>query len=100
LSADVDHLADASGVGFRLDEVPVAVCATLEDALGGGEDYELVAALPDTASALAELARAGLGPPLVIGVCTADPARRTLRGEPLAPAGWEHPWASSRRQRR
>ena len=44
LALDLHRLADASGVGFRLDDVPVADGATLQEALGGGEDYELVIA--------------------------------------------------------
>ncbi len=44
LSLDLHRLADASGVGFVLDAVPVAPGATLDEALGGGEDYELVVA--------------------------------------------------------
>ena len=41
LALDLHRLADASEVGFALDEVPVAEGATLAEALGGGEDYEL-----------------------------------------------------------
>ena len=44
LGLDLHRLADASGVGFVLDDVPVADGATLEEALGGGEDYELLIA--------------------------------------------------------
>ena len=42
LALDLHRLCDASGVGFALDEVPVATGATLDEALGGGEDYVLV----------------------------------------------------------
>jgi thiamine-monophosphate kinase len=82
LAADLGHIADASGVGFALDEVPVAPGASLEQALTGGEDYELVFTAP--------VARLPLG--FRIGVCTADPAERTLGGEalPVGPGGWEH----------
>jgi len=45
LALDVHRLADASGVGFALDDVPVAAGATLDEALGGGEDYELLIAV-------------------------------------------------------
>ncbi len=45
LALDLHRLADASGVGFDLDDVPVAEGATLDEALGGGEDYELVVAV-------------------------------------------------------
>ena len=47
LAIDLSRLARASGVGSgsSLDDVPVAAGATLDDALGGGEDYELLATL-------------------------------------------------------
>jgi thiamine-monophosphate kinase len=82
LVADLGHIADESGVGFALDEVPVAAEATLEQALTGGDDYELVFTAPGACTP------AGVR----IGVCTADPAERTLVGEalPRAAGGWEH----------
>lgn len=81
LVADLGHIADESGVGFVLDEVPVAPGATLEQALAGGEDYELVFTAP--------VARLPVG--FRIGTCTADPSERTLAGGPLPDAGgWEH----------
>jgi thiamine-monophosphate kinase len=88
LSADLDHVAVASGVGVRLESVPVHPAATLEEAMGGGEDYALVFCVAESA----ELERAfeGLESPIRIGRCTADPAERTLGGEPFRPAGWEH----------
>ncbi len=92
LLADLGHLADASGVGFRLDDVPVAAGATVEDALGGGEDYELVLATPDAAGLAAAFSDAGLRPPIEIGTCTGDVAERTLAGEPVPALGWEHTW--------
>jgi thiamine-monophosphate kinase len=90
LSGDLSRLADASGVGFRLERVPVAVGARLGDALSGGEDYELVMAVPDPTTLLRSFEAAGLPAPLVLGVCVADRAERTLRGEPLVSGGWEH----------
>ena len=42
LSLDLHRLADASDVGFHLTHIPIAEGATLAEALGGGEDYELV----------------------------------------------------------
>ena len=52
LALDLHRLADASGVGFELDAVPVAEGATLDEALGGGEDYELVVVIePDASTA-------------------------------------------------
>ena len=49
LALDLHRLADASDVGFALESVPVADGATLEEALGGGEDYELLIAVSDVA---------------------------------------------------
>jgi thiamine-monophosphate kinase len=47
LAAGVRQLADASGLGavIEADDVPLADGATLADALGGGEDYELLFAV-------------------------------------------------------
>jgi len=42
LGIDLDRLATASGVGVVLDVVPTAEGATRDEALAGGEDYELV----------------------------------------------------------
>jgi thiamine-monophosphate kinase len=90
--ADLGHLADASGVGFRLDEVPVCEGATTDEALGGGEDYELVVATPDPARLVAAFAEAGLRPPRPVGTCTAAPDERTLAGKPAPALGWQHTW--------
>jgi thiamine-monophosphate kinase len=90
--ADLGHIADASAVGFRLDQVPVCPGATIDDALGGGEDYELVMATARPRQLLTAFAEAGLRTPIRIGTCTADRSERTLAGEPTIPLGWEHPW--------
>jgi len=92
LLADLGHVADASAVGFRLEQVPVCSGATIEDALGGGEDYELVLATTRPGQLVAVFADAGLRPPILIGSCTGDRSERTLAGEPTGPLGWEHPW--------
>jgi thiamine-monophosphate kinase len=92
LALDLHRLADVSEVGFSLDSVPVAEGATLEDALGGGEDYELVivmdAGLADACAR--SWAGAGLRPLHRIGVVTGDPTQRTLGGRNLAQLGWQH----------
>jgi thiamine-monophosphate kinase len=92
LAADLGHVGKASGVGLRLDRVPVAPGATEADALGGGEDYALVFCTPDEGAVAS--AFAGLVQPVRIGVCTADPLERVLRGGPLPLVGWEHDWAA------
>jgi len=92
LLADVGHVADASGVGYRLEDVPVAPGATMDEALGGGEDYELVLSTPDPVRLTAAFVDAGLRAPVLIGWCTADTAERTRAGKPTMALGWEHPW--------
>ncbi|HUY63155.1 MAG TPA: thiamine-phosphate kinase [Acidimicrobiales bacterium] len=92
LAADAGRLASASGVGLVLEEVPVFPGATLDDALGGGEDYELVFAVAgaDEQAMVDAFAAAGLDPPWPIGHCHSDPSVRLLEGRPLPALGWEH----------
>ncbi len=92
LALDLHRLADASGVGFRLDDVPVADGATLHEALGGGEDYELVIAAAEAdAESLADAFRAaGLRRPVRIGSVVGDPGERLLAGRALERLGWQH----------
>jgi len=90
LSIDAGRLARASGVGLALDGVPVAAGATEDEALGGGEDYELVVATGDPEGLLAAFAAVGLRPPLPIGRCSDDPEERRVGGRPLGEAGWQH----------
>jgi len=90
LSRDLDHVASQSGVGIALSFVPVAPAASLEQALGGGEDYELAFTAPETAPVLDTFDSAGLTPPIRIGVCSADANERSLAGRRLEISGWEH----------
>jgi thiamine-monophosphate kinase len=93
LALDLHRLADASDVGFALDEVPVAEGATLAEALGGGEDYELLVVMDAAAAAEAFVARcavAGLRAPVRIGTVTAHPGRRLLGDRELGRLGWQH----------
>jgi thiamine-monophosphate kinase len=92
LGLDLRRLADASGVGVVVDAVPAAPGATGDDAIGGGEDYELLFAGPDAAAVRAAFEAEGLRAPLAIGHCTSDPAERRLAEGPLPEAGWEHRW--------
>jgi len=50
IARDAGRLARASGCGARIDleRLPLAAGATLEQGAAGGEDYELLAALPGT----------------------------------------------------
>ena len=89
-SLDLSRLASSSGVGFELSRVPVAPGATLEDALGGGEDFALVFTLPPGVDAVAAFEAEGLPAPFLLGSCMADPGRRRLKGEDLIARGWLH----------
>jgi len=92
LGLDLHRLADASGVGFRLDEVPAAVGATLDEALGGGEDYELLLAVSatDADGLVSAFEEEGLRLPARVGTVMADPALRLLGDGPLERLGWQH----------
>jgi thiamine-monophosphate kinase len=92
LALDLHRLADASGVGFRLDEVPAADGATLEDALGGGEDYELLIATSrrDADALIDRFEQEGLRVPARIGTVVSDPELRLFGDGPLERLGWQH----------
>jgi thiamine-monophosphate kinase len=116
LAADLSLIADLSGVGFELVDIPIAPGATLAEALGGGDDYVLAFTMPgaigprptgpgprqpgptgpgpalpdlmdDVAGAFSE---AGLSPPIPIGTCVPDGDRRLLAGRRLEVTGWDH----------
>lgn len=90
LVADLGHIAESSGIGFELEEVPCPSGVFRQEALSGGEDYELVFCAPDDAAVVR--AFAGLRPPMRIGTCVEDPAVRSLAGQPLVATGWQHDW--------
>jgi thiamine-monophosphate kinase len=92
LASDLRRIAEASGVGLRIEDVPRAACATEHDSICGGDDYELVACTPDPAALVERFATRGLRRPIIIGECTADPSELTLRDRPLPDCGWEHPF--------
>ena len=97
LSSDLAHLCRASGVGALLEPaaVPVGPGAAVEDALAGGDDYELCFTAPDPVRVAEAFAAAGLHLPAPIGaVTTGDEVLLATPGGgtwPLAPSGWEHP---------
>jgi thiamine-monophosphate kinase len=90
LGLDLDRLARASHVGLELDEVPIAEGATLAEALGGGEDYELILVTGEVDAVAAAFAEAGLRAPIAVGRVVEDPAERRLGGEVLEPMGYRH----------
>jgi thiamine-monophosphate kinase len=80
LAVDAGHIARRSGtrVVVELDDVPLAPRATVSD-LGFGEDFELLAAVPDP-SGLAAIGRVEEGEGVVL----------LHRGAPIALRGFEH----------
>lgn len=97
LSSDLAHICRASGVGALLQPaaIPVAPGAAVEDALAGGDDYELCFTAADPARVAEAFGAAGLHLPAPIGAITVggDVLLATPGGGtwPVAPAGWEHP---------
>jgi thiamine-monophosphate kinase len=92
LALDLHRLADASDAGFELSAIPIAPAATLDEALGGGEDYELVIALEarHAEQLVAAYSAGDLRAPIVFGTITAKSSTRTLGGRPLQRLGWQH----------
>jgi thiamine-monophosphate kinase len=90
LGLDLHRLCDASKVGFALAEIPVAAGATYEEAVSGGEDYELLIVTSDADRMRLIFADRGLRAPIAIGTILSDVSTRSLRGEPLERRGFEH----------
>jgi thiamine-monophosphate kinase len=96
LSVDLEHLCEESGLRAEVDAalLPLGGSATLNDALHGGDDYELLF----TADAGARIPRSIAGVPVHrIGRMLRRQAgrpRMTLledgRRRPLQAAGWQH----------
>lgn len=96
ISTDLDHVCTESGVAAEIDAeaLPIYAGATLEQALHGGEDYELLfTARPNTAiprsiagivvTRIGRIVKRRVGQPRVVLV---DPSGR----RPLRRGGWEH----------
>jgi thiamine-monophosphate kinase len=97
LAMDLTRLAQASSVGARLllAEIPVDRAATVQEALGGGEDYELLATLPADSAAVVETdLRETFGVSLTRIGAIIDQGLVALEDDgterPLEPTGWDH----------
>ena len=90
LGLDLDRLCRASGVGVELDAMPAADGATIDEAMAGGDDYELLFAAPSAERVLAAFLSAGLSAPVRIGQLVEDETRRNLEGRSFSPRGFTH----------
>ncbi len=88
LSLDLARLCAASGLGAEIVAPPVWRGATLEQALHGGEDYELLFTAPPRAP----VAAAFEGVPLTrIGAMRRQgPGKVVMAGKPLEAGGYDH----------
>jgi thiamine-monophosphate kinase len=96
LSTDLAHLCEESGVAAEVDAaaLPLGPGATLEMALHGGEDYELLFTAPEKAAIPKRLAGVAV---TAIGRIVAQEKRKARvllltdsGSQPLRPQGWEH----------
>ncbi|MCU1291355.1 MAG: thiamine-phosphate kinase, partial [Bryobacterales bacterium] len=90
LSLDLTRLCIESGVGAELtsESIPIARGADLDQALNGGEDYEL---LFTAAPALRVPKKIGTLPlTLIGGIISQKKPGITLDGCPLSPSGFDH----------
>jgi thiamine-monophosphate kinase len=96
LSTDLAHLCEESGVAAEIDAtlVPLGLGATLEQALHGGEDYELLFTSPSAACLPRTIA--GVTVTRIGRILKARKGRSTMTlispedAQPLEPRGWEH----------
>jgi thiamine-monophosphate kinase len=83
VSLDLHRLCLASGVAAELDRVPIARGSTLDRALNGGEDYELLFTLPPRQKTLPGTSAIGR-------IVEGKPGEVRLQGAPLPPRGYDH----------
>jgi thiamine-monophosphate kinase len=87
LSLDLGRLCEASGLRAEIGIPPVYAGATLEQALHGGEDYELLFTVPARVDVPMEFE----GLPLTrIGTMRRGKPGVALNGTPLEALGWDH----------
>jgi thiamine-monophosphate kinase len=87
LALDLHRMCVASGVAAELDYVPVARGATLDRALHGGDDYELLFTLPGGAQGPR---RAIKGSTRIGRLVRGRAGELSLNGQPLEPKGYDH----------
>jgi thiamine-monophosphate kinase len=83
LSQDLARLCHASNCAAEITNIPIAKGATLQHALHGGEDYQLLFTVPKSLKIPAKTHE--------IGKITKGPAGTVnYQGQPLPPLGWDH----------
>ncbi len=94
LSTDLAHLCEESGCSSVIDSahIPIEKSATLEEALHGGDDYQLLFTVPPGRRVPAKIGDTSL---VRIGEIVARQRSRVLlrsKGtlQPLRPLGWQH----------
>lgn len=102
LGGDARHLAAASGVKLVIDVERLPVASAVRGAAGaepgaavlyaaaGGDDYELLAAMPPGLDRAMLAAAAGTALTCIGRVEQGAGAEFLLRGRPVQPAGWDH----------
>lgn len=83
LSLDLHRLSKASGVAAEVDRIPMVRGASLERALHGGEDYELLFTLPPSVKPPAGTTRIG-------AMVRGTNGTVWFQGKKLAPRGYDH----------
>jgi thiamine-monophosphate kinase len=95
LTLDLERLCAASGVGARVwpERIPVHPAATLDDALSGGEDYELLATVPRAGDVDRQIEQAFGIRVSSIGTITEEVGLLAIgddgRERALVPRGWD-----------
>jgi thiamine-monophosphate kinase len=95
LSTDLGHLCEESGVGAEIvqEALPVDARASLDQALHGGEDYELLFCAPSRTAVPSELAGVSVTAIGRVKKRTSGAQMELLDGrrrKQLRAAGWEH----------
>jgi len=83
LSLDLHRLCKESQVAAQLEHVPIVRGASLERALHGGEDYELLFTLPPRAKPTAGVTKIGR-------IVRGNPGAVFFEGKKLSPRGYDH----------
>jgi thiamine-monophosphate kinase len=83
LALDLHRLCKESGVAAEVDRLPVVRGSTIERALHGGEDYELLFTLPAKAKTPSGTTRIGT-------IMRGKPGAMMFRKQPLTPQGYDH----------